>query len=402
MGLGGSKCSVLNDTAFSSQSSLTEETTTTLTSLSLSNSLHESPLSIDLIAEILCRLSVKHLLQLRCVCKSWNYLISRDSNFAGKQLRLSTCNHERHHLILTPIHSSKEFVLGHSPISSIFSSDSTTSVKQFNYSIREILIKEDYGGIRSSICDGMVCFKISSSSAILCNPSTRKFKKLPPIIFSHQSPVEIEFTLLHDRFTNTYKIVALNLRGSTKEVHVHTVGTHYWRKIQDFPGPKLTPMPRGIFLKDSVNWLTYDSASRTRIIVSYDLEKKSYQKLSIPAFDVITSFINFGTTKGCLSLVFQRNDEFSDVWIMKEYGNEKSWTKLVSIPYTKEYGVYGYSRALYISKDDQVLVEVLNEKYGLVIYDSINNTFKIPNFQKNIQGEMVSEDVYVESLISPL
>ncbi|XP_058754907.1 F-box/kelch-repeat protein At3g23880-like [Vicia villosa] len=399
MGLGGSKCGALNDTACSSP----EETTTALTSLSLSNSLHAPPLSFDLIEEILCRLSVKHLLQLRCVCKSWNSLISRDSNFANKQLRLSTSNHERHHLIRTPIHSPKEFVLCHSPISSIFGSASTTTVQQVNYSIVEILIKEDYGGMRSSICDGMICFKIGSSSAILCNPSIRKFKKLPPIIFPvpDQSFVQSEFTLLHDRFTNNYKIVALNLLGSNKEVHVHIVGTDCWRRIQDFPGPRLTPMPRGIFLNDSVNWLTYDSASRTRLIVSLDLEKESYQKLLIPAFDVITSFISFGILRGCLSIVFQRN-EFSDVWIMKEFGNEKSWTKLVSVPYTKECGVYGYSRALYISKDDQVLVDFFNEKYGLVIYDSINNTFKIPNFQKNIQGEMVTEDVYVESLIWPL
>lgn len=46
-------------------------------------------LPFDLIAEILCRLPVKLLLQLRCVCKFWNYLISHPK-FAKKHLSMST------------------------------------------------------------------------------------------------------------------------------------------------------------------------------------------------------------------------------------------------------------------------------------------------------------------------
>ncbi|PNX71880.1 F-box/kelch-repeat protein [Trifolium pratense] len=37
--------------------------------------------------ENLCRLPVKILLQLRCICKSWKSLISDDPKFAKKQLR---------------------------------------------------------------------------------------------------------------------------------------------------------------------------------------------------------------------------------------------------------------------------------------------------------------------------
>ncbi|KAK2406996.1 F-box/kelch-repeat protein [Trifolium repens] len=43
----------------------------------------------DLVEEILCRLPVKFLLQLRCVCKSWNSLISHHK-FAKKHLSMST------------------------------------------------------------------------------------------------------------------------------------------------------------------------------------------------------------------------------------------------------------------------------------------------------------------------
>ncbi|CAK8541390.1 unnamed protein product [Lathyrus sativus] len=106
-----------------------------------------------------------------------------------------------------------------------------------------------------------------------------------------------------------------------------------------------------------------------------------------------------GTLKGCLSLMSLR-DNFYDVWVMKEYGNEKFWSKLLSVPHMKECGVYGNARALCISKNDQVLMEFIkNGKFNLAVYDFINNTFKI---QDNIHDEMMAQEVYAESLISPL
>ncbi|CAL5210223.1 unnamed protein product [Lathyrus oleraceus] len=159
---------------------------------------------------------------------------------------------------------------------------------------------------------------------------------------------------------------------------------------------------QGIFLMDSVNWLPYGDSGIVSFIVSLDLEKESWQKLSLPASDVITVFMTLGRLRGCLSLLFDRRDMFSDIWIMKEYGNEKSWTKLLTVPPMEEPDFYGFTMALYISKDDQVLMKYLKErKYSLVVYDSINNTFNIPKFQNNNHGEMVAQEIYVESLISP-
>ncbi|CAK8574270.1 unnamed protein product [Lathyrus sativus] len=377
-----------NYSACSSPSSLTptEETT--------SNLLHELHLPFDLVVEILCRLPVKHLLQLRCVCKSWNSLIAGDSKFAEKHLRLSTSNHERHYLIRIPKFT-KELVVCNSPISSVFSSTSTTCVEQFTYFIGEIVI---IGG--ASTCDGIICFRISNSLALLCNPSIRKYKILPPLTFLPQ--LFTLYTLVYDRFTNNYKIIAVSTHSTKIYVNIHTLGTDYWRRIPDFPAPFLLPK-LGIFMSDSVNWLAHADDAHALFVVSLDFRKDSYQKLSLPGFDVqsTTSSMTLGTLRGCLSFLYQR-DKFSHIWIMKEHGNEKSWTKLLIVPHMKECGFYGYSRALYISKDDQVLMEFLkNGKCSLVVYDFINNTFKIPKFPNNIHGKMMTHEVYVESLISP-
>ncbi|KAI5401812.1 hypothetical protein KIW84_066325 [Lathyrus oleraceus] len=391
-----------NDAASSSSQSLTEETISTRTLASLFP--HAPHLPFDLLAEILSRLPVKHLLQLRRVSNSWNYLISHDSKFAAKHLRWSTSNHNRHHLILNSTLSSRELLLSHSPISSLFRSTSTITLTQLNHRHSLIgIFNNGNNARRVTTCDGILCFGIDESLALLYNPSIRKFKLLPPLkINSHQRYFENLYTLVYDRFTSSYKIISVACCNSKNEINIHTFGTDYWRRIPDFPCHYLIPKP-GIFLGDTVNWLACDTFSfAERVIVSLDLENELYQKLSLPFYD--TPFevsITLGVLRGCLSFL-SYGDKFSNVWIMKEYGNEKSWTKLFSVPRMEEWGVYVYTKALYISEDDQVLMEYLKMgKFSLVVYDSINNTFKIPKFQNNIHSEMTSE-VYVESLISPL
>ncbi|CAI8601701.1 unnamed protein product [Vicia faba] len=156
--------------------------------------------SFDLVAEILCRLSVKHLIQLCCVCKSWNSLISHDSNLAKKHLRFSTSCHDRYHLVMNSADDSPELVLCHSPISSIFSSAAPT---QFRYPLKEI--KGDCY-METSACDGILCISIELMADC--------------------------FVLLYDRFTNIYKIIAIHeMRSNKIEVYIHTLGTDYWRRI---------------------------------------------------------------------------------------------------------------------------------------------------------------------------
>jgi len=108
----------------------------------------------------------------------------------------------------------------------------------------------------------------------------------------------------------------------------------------------------------------------------------------------------FGELRGCLCIL-AHGGLCVDVWIMKEYGNEQSWTKFVSVPYrTGLRGFSIYSKLVYISEDGQVLMEILkNGIFSLLVYDSRNDTFKIPEIE-NLNGRMTS-NIYVESLISP-
>jgi F-box interacting protein len=93
------------------------------------------------------------------------------------------------------------------------------------------------------------------------------------------------YTLGYDSYTDNYKIIASTYcyRGNNRKqvVNIHTLGTDYWRKVQeDFPCHYYYVHSQpGVFFNENVNWLAtpYDDRS-LRVIVSFDLKKETYQK----------------------------------------------------------------------------------------------------------------------------
>jgi F-box interacting protein len=105
---------------------------------------------------------------------------------------------------------------------------------------------------------------------------------------------------VYDRFTHNYKIIAVIFDSNNKnEVNIHTLGTDYWRKIEDLPYNKIRRLP-GTFVSDTINWLMYDHCRATKIIVSLDLEKESYQTLSSPHDMQFNVYNTLGVLRGCL------------------------------------------------------------------------------------------------------
>jgi F-box interacting protein len=105
---------------------------------------------------------------------------------------------------------------------------------------------------------------------------------------------------VYDRFTHNYKIIAVIFDSNNKnEVNIHTLGTDYWRKIEDLPYNKIRRLP-GTFVSDTINWLMYDHCRATKIIVSLDLEKELYQTLSSPHDMQFNVYTTLGVLRGCL------------------------------------------------------------------------------------------------------
>jgi F-box interacting protein len=257
----------------------------------------------------------------------------------------------------------------------------------------------------------MLCFTINYSSVLLWNPFINKFKLLPHLKYV---PKRIAFPLFsfgYDPFVDNYKVFAVFFCKHKNQVFVHTLGMDSWRSIHNnFPRCS-SIRGSGIFVGGTVNWLAADSAKTIWLpigggaansfhyIVSLDLKNESLQTLLQP--DLGTNEWILGVVRDCLS-IFANTKMCFDVWIMKEYGMKESWTKLYSVPYMKDEGLYFYNKVLYISEEGKLLMfshvsgEVILK---LVVYDSKNGTFKITEIE-NIH-DSIDPQVYVESLISP-
>ncbi|KAK7303218.1 hypothetical protein RJT34_14120 [Clitoria ternatea] len=358
-------------------------------------SLHAPTLPFELIAEILKWLPVKFLLQLRCVCKSWKSLIY-DPQFAKSHLRVSPTVT---HLILTFTNNpSREFTLRAYSLPSVFNAV-TVSATQLRYPLNP---RKRFDLIVGS-CDGILCFAIDQNCALLWNPSIGKFKKLPPLDNQRCDGSYTIYGFGCDRFSDSYKVVAVfcyecdigGVRGYKTQVKILTLGTDSWRRIQEFPSG--VPFDEsGKFVNGTVNWLASSASGSSWIVVSLDLGKECYRELLQPDYGgVAVVTLTLGVLRDCLCML-SHCDTFSDVWLMKDYGNKESWTKLFSVPYMGNPDSFPYTKALYISEDDQVLLEFQSK---LVVYNPRDGTFKIPEIQ-NINGWVVPE-VYAESLISP-
>ncbi|KAL2579985.1 hypothetical protein GLYMA_15G101700v4 [Glycine max] len=362
----------------------TESRRQTLTS----SSSHTHTLPIELIQEILQRLPVKFLLQLRCVCKSWKSLISHPQ-FAKNHLHSSPTATR---LIAGFTNPAREFILRAYPLSDVFNAVAVNAT-ELRYPFNN---RKCYDFIVGS-CDGILCFAVDQRRALLWNPSIGKFKKLPPLDNERRNGSYTIHGFGYDRFADSYKVVAIfcyecDGRYET-QVKVLTLGTDSWRRIQEFPSG-LPFDESGKFVSGTVNWLASNDSS-SLIIVSLDLHKESYEEVLQPYYGVAVVNLTLGVLRDCLC-VLSHADTFLDVWLMKDYGNKESWTKLFRVPYMGISDSYLYTKALCISEDDQVLMEFNSE---LAVYNSRNGTSKIPDIQ-DIYMYMTPE-VYIESLISP-
>ncbi|KAK2385902.1 F-box/kelch-repeat protein [Trifolium repens] len=371
-------------------------------------------LSLDLVEEILCRLSVKLLCQLRCVCKSWNSLIS-DPKFAKKHLCHSTtrrihflsCSTRR---IRSCISHPPNNLLTSYPLDSLFTNEVTTNVSQLEYPHNNY---DNLNYILRGSCNGILCLADYDDDVILlCNPSLRKFKKLPPFQMLQQviSHVQKSYGFGYDLVNDNYKVVAvLNYYiGVTLEiktdVKVYTFSTNCWKNIGEFPFDGIPVELSGKFVSGTIYWLACKEQWLRKspcFIVSFDLENESFQEVPKPDYGIVDeNFVNLSVLKDCLCLICGY-----DIWLMKECRNKESWIKLFTVSYMRDPSKsYALNKAIYIFEDGQVLLESHGD-WGLklIVYHPKINTFKFTKFQnKSVYNSRYHEpEVSIESLILP-
>ncbi|XP_045797857.1 F-box/kelch-repeat protein At3g23880-like [Trifolium pratense] len=409
----------------------------------------------DLIGEVLSYLTVKSLMRMKCVNKSWKTLIS-DPIFVKMHLMRSPRNT---HFVLP-------FVNNYRGLSRFVSANILPiSVSHFLKSWRTTVIRlteDPYRRFRSKdlrrivgSCNGLICLLDSSTSSAdyvehsyslyFWNPATRTKSEKLGFIGNNRNFHTFDsamFTFGCDNSTDTYKVVWLNFdkdncynynRSIRTTVKVFTLGDNVWRDIDCFPVvlvdyPDCLVQHDGVYFSDAINWLVYHEYNchlknlmiREHVIVSLDLGTETYSQLLLPqccnnemSVDPTPALFVF---MDCLCLSYDFEKTYFVIWQMKEFGVEESWTQFLKISYLDlninisdlEYGMRLFPLCF---SDDDALILGNNFGYAPILYDWRNNRVKIIKStkfgDKTNHGTICYDDWYhakeysVESLVSP-
>ncbi|KAL9173350.1 hypothetical protein ABFS82_03G108100 [Erythranthe guttata] len=328
----------------------------------------------EITIDTLSRLPIRTIIRCRLVCKSWRNLI-QTREFADSHLSKSASG-----IVITSGFSRYleiyEFVdeldlesheLHYNPVTE-FNCDNFIESFELQSSAKGLLF---FGVVESE-----------PSALHICNPLTREFIQLPNYEVVYSLPTLVNCGFGVSKITGQYKVVRIVhecicdphtfklLKYTNCVCHVYTLGTGTWRKIA--PGAPFGSdwYSVGVFLNGSLYWLVTDFEGYN-LISCFDLETEIFSTFPPP------SLLKRERRPGGLELVALGDylcvcDNTSDdeivMWLMKECGDEKSWTKDFVVRISDSDFLRGYGGSCEIAypikvfKDGDILM-VLSDLY---------------------------------------
>ncbi|KAK2648582.1 hypothetical protein Ddye_016071 [Dipteronia dyeriana] len=278
-------------------------------------SMAELPLPI--LMDILSRLPVKTILQCKCVCRTWFNILS-DPYFAQM------------HLVTAPV---SVLLLTNLQQRSICNDDFLVPLLRLN---RIGKVSADRLSLLTS-CNGLLCLRdlgYKKDEISVCNPILRDHMILPQLRSKRVHRRILGFGITQS--TNRYKLIQiLNYKNQAEnfdkfQVQIFTLGTDLWRNIGYLPYELIQPS-YGAFLHGDLHWYAH-SPDKTKFMCSFDLEKEQFQPFPGPPIQDHgqcrpVNSISVGVSGGFLYLCDGFLESNIDIWVMKNYGVKRSWTK---------------------------------------------------------------------------
>ncbi|XP_023923911.1 F-box/kelch-repeat protein At3g23880-like [Quercus suber] len=333
-------------------------------------------LHYSIVLNILARLPVKSLLRFRCVCKSWDSLIT-SPYFISTHLHVNTVD-RGDYIVNMPwyVENSSSPPYSNGPVIAFYC-DHDGFDKIFEFEIPSRF--PPYQANLVGSCNGLLClefqvrekrWQVASLTVIiyLWNPSIRKLKRLPDIEFDCFIPLGFAY---HSE-KNDYKVVKISYYSRRNlEVEVYTSKSDSWRTLEGLDvslGPQIEfgynislPIP---FFGGALHWLVDiiqgKEKHRTEMILSFDVNNETFEELALPdhCFDGAGNGLDgkcISLFRGKLALIrFDTVGEqsFACVWAIKEYGKHKSWNKPLVVR-EQYHGLYGLTKRGFILLEDE-------------------------------------------------
>ncbi|KAL5719995.1 hypothetical protein ACHQM5_012711 [Ranunculus cassubicifolius] len=341
----------------------------------------------EILIEIMSRLPVKSLGRLMCVSKYWLRLIC-SPHFTKQQL-----HHASSRLIFTVALDTRINL-----VSLAYSrSNAVTDYK--------VLVSSGLKLVGS--CNGLVCLSDYKRHVVLRNPVTKQTTDIRFGCYDNSKQI-YDLGFGYDSLTDAYKVVRLELsfgklidvnlfRKECYEFYVFTVGTEKWRKIETpfclHENSRFTPYVNG-----SLHWFNLDDKEgnlENDFIISFNVGTEEFHKVPLKVRSKGDA-MSLGVLQECLCVYdyFAYDKGFFDIWLMKEYGVQDSWTKLYSVPFPVDGSAYLEPFA--VQRNGEVLVKD-DFKSSLYRYNS-----KIGCVKEFFHGtiDWIMAVTYVESLVT--
>ncbi|KDP39340.1 hypothetical protein JCGZ_01097 [Jatropha curcas] len=348
----------------------------------------------ELIVEILSRLPVKPLIRFKCVCKTWQFIIS-DPEFAKLQLKRAMENNNN-------VNCYRVLLSTWPPQSVDFeepcNGDISNAVIELRYpAIVKGPPNDFYVGILGS-CNGLVCLLDAYGSMFLWNPTTGKYKELP-------KPDGARYGMyLHglgyNFSTDDYVVLFAShfTSNDSKETifELYTLKTGIWRRIED---TDLAPQfcgRSGLYWNGALYWLEIKESGNNEVffVVAFDIVEEKFKEVMTLPYDVNSHDLSLGISGNCLCIFVEHTEICFEALMLNVNATEASWTRLFSFPH---YGFGGYSNIpLCLAKNEEVVMD--SDGWEIYLYNPKDRKFK--HFK--VQNYMDSKsELYIESLVSP-
>ncbi|KAH7574836.1 hypothetical protein ACOSP7_005883 [Xanthoceras sorbifolium] len=277
----------------------------------------------DVMIHIFLRFPVKNLAQFRCVCKSWNRVITSQPFFESlSNQTTSTC------VLYHPCFSHLRLGLYSEKLQNFLELPDPPFGDDH----------KDFGIVGS--CNGVLCLYSNGfdrSFIYMWNPTVRKYITLPK---PSCNPRYLGFGINpKSGHLDDFKVVTIFANANAE---VYSLRTNSWKSIADgfLPSIELTccHLDHPVFLNGFVHWCAqvscYLDSKRPWLIVSFDFANEVFQKIMLPdnlSLDDGAKFLNVVNGRLCVFAAADQKFSAYELWVMMEYGIVESWSRICTI-----------------------------------------------------------------------
>ncbi|XP_071723090.1 F-box protein At3g07870-like [Rutidosis leptorrhynchoides] len=279
----------------------------------------------DLLLDVFQRLPIKALGSCMCVKKKWRSIVKNPEFISSYTVNNSK---KKQYTVFWSSPSQWELFLETERFDFYKHLILPRSIKMFDASI--------------AVCNGVLCLAKENGTIILWNPTIRKTLTIPKPNFSKFYANTTPLGFAFDSLSNDYKIVRIlfSENSQSPQVGVFKLSGNCWKLLSDTAPSSIPFGPPLPLLNGAIHWLSGSSFTSMykfgddRAIVGFDVNAEIFHEIKLPeSLKPEGKKIQLAAYKQtsiavCSSELRVNGEAGLELWIMKQYGNVDSWTKI--------------------------------------------------------------------------